>query len=66
MTRTRHSALAHPRDLSLSLSDDDGGQFEPEEDEADKMRRMVSESPINKIMPIPEGSSFFLFAQHNK
>ena len=45
--------------------DEDDGQFEPEEDDVDKSRRMASESPLNKIVPIPEGTSFFVFAQHN-
>ena len=45
--------------------DEDDGQFEPEEDDTDKARRMASESPLNKIVPIPDGSAFFIFSSHN-
>ncbi len=47
----------------MIITDEDEGQFEPEEDAVDKTRRMASESPINKIVPIPEGTSFWVFAQ---
>lgn len=43
------------------LADEDDGQFEPEEDDIDKQRRMASESPLNKVVPIPDGISLWLF-----
>jgi hypothetical protein len=47
--------------------DEDDGQFEPELDDVDKTRRLASESPgLNKTMPIPAGSAFWLFSQDNK
>ena len=46
----------------MADADEDDGQFEPEEDDTDKARRMASESPLNKIVPIPDGTSFFVFA----
>jgi len=48
------------------MLDEEDGQFEPEEDDVDKARRMASESPLNKIVPIPEGTSFFVFAQDSQ
>ena len=48
------------------FAEEDDGQFEPIEDEVDQKRRFASESPVNKVMPIPEGTSFFCFAQDNK
>ena len=49
------------------LADEDDGQFELNEDGTDKTRRMASASPdINATVPIPEGTSFFCFGQHNK
>ena len=51
--------------LYLFVEEDDG-QFEPEEEEVDKARRVASESPINKVVPIPEGSAFWVFAQDNQ
>ena len=48
------------------FAEEDDGQFEPEEDQVDKTRRMASESPLNKVIPIPEGSSFFIFSKDNK
>jgi voltage-dependent calcium channel L type alpha-1D len=45
--------------------DDDDGQFESPEDEVAQKRRMASESPVNKTMPIPAGTSFFVFTQDN-
>ena len=48
-------------DTINQFADDEEGQFEPSEDKHDKERRMMSESPVNKIMPIPEYSSFFIF-----
>ena len=52
--------------LFLYSDDYDGGQFEFEEDETDRLRRMISESPVNKILPIPESSAFFLFNHDNQ
>ena len=49
----------------LKFSDDEEGQFEPDETKADKERRMMSESPINKVMPIPEYSALFVFGYDN-
>ena len=46
--------------------DEDDGQFEPEEEEVDKQRKLGSESPINKVMPIPEGSAFWVFSKDNQ
>merc|ERR550532_1788606 len=45
--------------------EEDDGQFEAEEEEVDMARRVASESPINKTVPIPEGSAFWVFAQDN-
>ena len=45
--------------------EEDDGQFEPMEDDTDKARRMASESPLNKVIPIPEGTAFFIFTQDN-
>jgi len=49
-------------DYDQYAEDDEDGQFEPMEDKGDKERRMMSESPVNKVMPIPEYSSFFVFS----
>lgn len=41
---------------------DDEGNFE---DSEESIKRVESVDSINKIMPIPDGSSFFLFASKN-
>jgi len=43
------------------VEEDDEGEFE----EAIKQRQIDEPSPVNKIEPIPEGSSFFIFSQDN-
>ena len=55
-------SLSVPDEFVVADADEDDGQFEPEEDDTDKARRMASESPLNKIVPIPDGTSFFVFA----
>jgi len=52
-------------DYDQYAEDDEEGQFEPDETKADKERRMMSESPINKVMPIPEYSALFVFGYDN-
>ena len=49
-----------------SVPDDDEGQFEPEEDETDRNRRMESESPMNKVQPIPDATAFFILQPQNQ
>lgn len=51
--------------LFFGILDEDDGQFEEEEDGVDKSRRMASESPVNKVVPIPEGTSFWIFTYDN-
>ncbi len=52
--------------FSPPLSDDDEGQFELEEDEEDRQRRAISESPVNKVQPIPDATSFFILKPENQ
>ncbi len=53
--------------LVSPLDEDDEGQFEGDDDEdEDRGRRMVSESPVNKIEPIPETKAFFIFSHNNQ
>ena len=48
-------------DDSLALLSDDEGQFEE-----DEIKREPSVNSLNKIVPIPDASSFFIFAAKNK
>lgn len=59
--------------MSYHLADesDDGygdlsAQYEPDETAVDKQLRATSESPINKIEPLPEASAFFVFTRDNQ
>ena len=63
--KTGDDAISHNLRECLKFSDDEEGQFEPDETKADKERRMMSESPINKVMPIPEYSALFVFSYDN-
>jgi len=47
--------------LPYTEEEDDEGEFE----EAIKQREIEEPSPVNKVEPIPEGVSFFLFTQDN-
>lgn len=72
---TRALSLSSPPKIGKSTTshlcpfiyfvEEDDGQFEAEEEEVDMARRVASESPINKTVPIPEGSAFWVFAQDN-